>query len=286
MVQEAWLEPGLVLPRLAAPTVDAVVEAVADALAAAPDDVVPSPNPDDRARIAEAFAAAMAGEGFSVGSGVAIPHIEHRGLDKTRVCLVTLEEPLPARTIDDRPLDLFFFILSKPDPEAHLNLLAHLARLTQSRTLLEGLRRANTREEVAALIRAAEGRHVPAPVAPAAQNAVLLISVCGERAVDALMIHLVDHGVGDACILETQNLREAAAREVPLFSGFRDLFGDPGGRRLFVVETSAEDAETIAAAAARICEEQRAKDARISVLPVTSQWVLAPKVEVPASGGH
>src|SRR5690606_23604598 len=135
----------------------------------------------------------------------------------------------------------------KPDPHAHLVLLAHWARLAQSRTFLDGLRRARTPDEVMALVCAAELRHAPVPAEtkPVASHDLIVISVSGEKVVDALLIGLVDDGYEDACVIEAQSLREAATREVPLFAGFRDLFGDPGGRRVLLVDVEASRTDAV-----------------------------------------
>jgi mannitol/fructose-specific phosphotransferase system IIA component (Ntr-type) len=273
MVPQGWLSPSLILPRLSASGVPQLIAPVSARIGAAAN--IPAE------RVERAFEEAMQGEGFSVGRGVAIPHTELADLEQTFVCLVTLTEPLPARTLDGRAPDLFLFILSRPDPRAHLLLLAHLARLTQSRTLLEGLRRAKDADEILALVSAAELRHQftqgPAPLAVparpvAATEVLVLISASGEKLLDALLIELVDQGFADACVLEAQSLREAATREVPLFAGFRDLFGDPGGRRMLILEATSDRVERILGAVQRVCDEQRSTDARVSVLPVQTRW--------------
>jgi PTS system nitrogen regulatory IIA component len=268
----------LVLPGLAARSAEDLVRAVAEALGRF--------SNVDRTSVERAFLEALRTEGFSVGRGVAIPHIEIESLTETRVCLATLRAPLRVTTIDGRPPDIFLFILSKPDPQAHLLLLAHLAHLTQSRTLLEGLRRAQRPDEAVALLRAAEMRHAAKPQADVtlAPHALIIISVSGEKAVDALLIDLVDQGFGDACILEAQSLREAAAREVPLFAGFRDLFGDPGGRRMLVLETPSDRAGTVLEAVRRISKEYRAREARVSVIPVQTEWIVSAAPSDEAAG--
>jgi len=96
------------------------------------------------AAIETAFVEAMQGEGVSLGSGVIIPHIELEGVEQTLIALMTFSRPLEVRTTDGRPADILFFVLAKPDPHGHLLLLAHLARLAQSRTLLDGIRKAAT----------------------------------------------------------------------------------------------------------------------------------------------
>jgi PTS system nitrogen regulatory IIA component len=238
-------------------------------------------------RIEAAFRVALGDDGWSVGSGVALPHTELPDVSETVVCLITLAAPLSLSTIDGHAPDVFVFILSKPDPKHHLMLLAHLARLLRSRTLVEGLRRADSPDAVSALVEAAELRHAgtPGPLVPAPSGAIVVIIVSGENAVDALLVDLVDQGHADACILEAQSVREAAAREVPLFAGFRDIFGDPGGRRVILVESPMDRVDGVMASARRICDEHAGSDVRVSVVPVSRHWA-APAPAVEERSGH
>ncbi len=272
----------MVMPAADFTTVEALVRAVAERMAGA--------TATDSGRIEAAFAATLRSAGFSIGDGVAIPHVELESLATTRVCLVTVRTPLALETIDGRAPDVFLFILSKPDPHDHLLLLAHLARLAQSRTLVDGLRRARTAEEAMKLVHAAEqryeGRSGRSPPPPSTPHALFVVSIEGERLVDALLIDLVRQGFGDACILEAQSLREAAAREVPLFAGFRDLFGDPGGRRVLILEAATDCTDAIVETVRRIAEEHRAKDARVSAIPIHTRWFMPPPVDEEAPGAH
>lgn len=273
MVPTEWLKPELILAQQDFVTLGALREHVALKMAAVAGLKLENVN--------AALLEATSGEGYSIGSGVAIPHIELPELTETFVCLVTLRSPLRVKSIDGKPVDVVLFILSKPDPHAHLLLLAHLARLAQSRTLLEGLRRSQSTEEIIKLVQAAELRHKAlrsvAPEALASSDSLFIISVGGEKIVDSLLVDLVDLGFGDASVLEAQSLREAAAHEVPLFAGFRDLFGDPGGRRILVVEAETDRAHIVFAAVKRVSEEHKSEDAHVSVIPIQTRWRM-PKV--------
>lgn len=286
MSSREWLKASTVLAAADVATVDELVRTVAESMAGAVQ--------EDARRIESLFAERLQSEGYSIGGGVAIPHTEMESLTETVVCLVTLRRPLNLPTIDERSPDVFFFILSKPDPHDHLLLLAHLARLAQSRTLLDGLRRAQTPEEIVKLVHAAEQRHKalegpstgPSTGPPSTSHALVVVSIGGENVVDALLINLVGQGFGDACVLDAQSLHEAATRELPLFAGFRDLFGDPGGRRILILEAPADRTDAIIEAVRRISEEHRAKDARVTVVPVQARWVGAPAIEKETAGGH
>lgn len=282
MTPNDYLSASTILPRVDATSTEELVRAVAEVMSAV--------CGIDREHIESAFSDVMRGQGFSLGAGVAIPHTEMKDLSATVVCLVTLEQPLTIKTVDGRPPDIFLFILSKPDPHGHLLLLAHLARLTQSRTFLEGLRRAQTPDAVMELVNAAELRYStlqePVAAATATSHSMFIVTIEGEKVVDAVLIALVDQGFGQSCILEAQSLREAAAHEVPLFAGFQDLFGDPGGRRILMLEGPSDRADAVIGIVRRVSEEYGAKDARVSVLPMQVQWVAPAAPVVKASGGH
>lgn len=277
MVPAEWLRPELVLAQQDDVSVGTLRYRVAEKMA------LVAGLPVDR--VEAALLEATAEEGYSIGSGVAIPHIELPELTETFVCLATLRSPLPLRTIDGKAIEVMVFILSKPDPHAHLLLLAHLARLSQSRTFLDGLRRSQSAEEIIQIVRAAEMRHravrLTSSPAPQSTYALFVISLGGEKIVDSLLVDLVDQGFGDASVLEAQSLREAAANEVPLFAGFRDLFGDPGGRRILIIEAELEQSETLIAAVKRVADEHKSEDARISVIPLQTKWSV-PRIQMEA----
>ncbi len=284
MVAADWLKPSLILPKVSPDTPEALVRVVAQTMSA--------PAGVDVRHVEQAFLEVLHGEGFMIGKGVAIPHTELAQLTETSVCLVTLERPLPLKAMDGRTPDIFFFVLSKPDPRDHLLLLAHVARLAQSRTFLDGLRRARTVEQVVELVRAAELRHaspqttVPSIAAPRSARAIFIVSVSGEQLVDALLIDLVDQGFGEASIVEAQSLSEAAAREVPLFAGFSDMFGDPGGRRILLLEDEMSRADAVVETVRRLAEEHRAEDASVSVLPLHAHWAAPKRSDERAPRGH
>ena len=278
-----WLKPSLIVLRAPAPSAEAVVEAAVGVLAPAAG-VEP-------AEVRTVFMNALQSEGFSLGRGVAIPHVELDGLDETLVCLVTTVAPVPVPSIDGVPPDVFLFVLSRRDPRGHLLLLAHLARLAQSRTFLGGLREARDADEVMELVRAVEERHdatsqVLPQAVPATSHAVVLVSVSGEKLVDALLVALVERGLEHSCVVEAQSLRDAAAHEVPLFAGFRDIFGDPGGRRVLILEAPAEEATAVVSTVRHLCEEHDAEDASISVIPVQTRWRSTPAKRAEAPGAH
>jgi nitrogen PTS system EIIA component len=266
------------LTDLSVTSADDLVARVADALAEIAG--------VEAARMRRLFAEAIRREGASLGEGVAIPHAELAGVQEPLVALAVTRTPVDLPAIDGRPPDVFFFVIAPPgNPQAHLKRLAHIAHLAQSRTLREGLRVQSTPEEALALVQAAEERHGVAKVPLVADHAMIVISLGGEKAVDALLVELLDRQPEDVCVLEAQSLREAATREVPIFTGFRDIFGDPGGRRVILVEVPAEDVNGIVALVDRICRDHGTYDAHVAAMPIHRTWRPQPP-EAPKAGGH
>jgi PTS system nitrogen regulatory IIA component len=284
MTTPPWLRPSLILLDTPADTVADVVRATASAAA-----VSTGADAALADLIEEKLRRATEGGGYAVGGGVAVPHADIPGLDETTVALVRTSRPLPVQALDAQPADVFFVILSRPnDPRGHLLLLAHLARLARSRVLVDGLRQVQTAADAAALIEAAELRHTATatPVStPAATHYLALISVAGEKTVDALLVTLLDQHFGDASILEAQSLRDAATREVPLFAGFRDIFGDPGGQRVLLLELPADRIDALSVTVRRVFEECKPAAGSFSLVPLQSRWTWTPpRAEKPARG--
>jgi nitrogen PTS system EIIA component len=240
----------------------------------------------DAAPLRHLFSEAVRREGASLGEGVAIPHGELPDLQETLVALAVTRAPVDLPAIDGRRPDVFFFVVAPPgNPRGHLRLLAHLAHLAQSRTLREGLRGVGTPEEALALVQAAEERHGVAKVPMAADHAMVVISIGGEKLVDALLVELLDRQPEDVCVIEAQSLREAATREVPIFTGFRDIFGDPGGRRVILVEVLADDVNGIVALVERLCRDHGTTDAHVAAMPIHRTW-RPEQPEAPEPQGH
>lgn len=283
MFSENWLEPSLILTGVAVSAMNDVLKAAAGVLGAA--------SNIDPARIEHVLNGASQHGGYSIGKGVAVPHAELEGLAAPLVAIVLTKDPIAVQAIDGRPADIFFVVLSRPDdPKRHLLFLAHLARLAQSRVLCDALRQARSTDEVIELIQAAELRHAAGALAPQQSHTVThhlaVVSMSGEQAVDALLVYLIDQGFDGASIFEAQGVREAATREVPLFTGFREIFGDPGARRMLLLEIATARIDELAAAVRRICNEYKPEDARISFLPLHSFWAWEPPRPAAPARGH
>lgn len=277
---EPSLRRELVFARLAAPDIESLVRTVTPVMTEA--------IGLEGAEVEAALWQALREEGCDLGRGVMVPHAELYGLGGFVVALAVLTERIAPAAPDAEPSDVFFLILAPPEAsQQHLQLIAHVARLSRSRVLVDGLRAAKGASEITSLLHAAEQRHrASAQTSVAGGGVQVAITIAGETAVDALLVELVGMGLGGATILEAQSLREAARREVPLFAGFRDLLGDPGGRRLILLETDANRVDEVVASVRTICDAHNARFARVSLTPLELRWEQAAAEEPPAPEGH
>ncbi|GMV39084.1 MAG: hypothetical protein AMXMBFR64_08000 [Myxococcales bacterium] len=256
--------------RLAAQSLD-------DVLAAAATVIAPT-DPARAAAVLGALRSSTAAHGLGLGEGVAAPHAEVAGLDQAVCALIVTTRPLDVGAPDAEPADLFFVVVAPPDdPGGHLHALARVARLATRPLLRRGLRQAATAEEAQALIDAAEAREGrgTAPQLAAAGDALAVLTVVGERMTDRLMVTLVEAGFGDATVLEAQSAEEAVTQEVPLFSSLRDLFADPGGRRVVLLEVSRDRVAALKAAVLSLRSPDARESARMSLIPLL-EVVTAP----------
>lgn len=84
-----------------------------------------------------------------LGDGIAIPHCRVPGIQKTLGCLVTLAEPVAFDAIDNKPVDLLFFLLVPADARAvHLDTLRVLAEHLSKPEFCKRLRAAGTDAEL------------------------------------------------------------------------------------------------------------------------------------------
>lgn len=78
-----------------------------------------------------------------LGNGVAIPHGRIDGLDKPRVALIRLSEPLAFGSIDGEPVDLVAaMVVPEHNTDLHLQLLAELAEFFSHKEMVKTLRKA------------------------------------------------------------------------------------------------------------------------------------------------
>lgn len=83
------------------------------------------------------------------GDGVAFPHARIEGLDKVSALFARLDEPVDFDSLDGKPVDLVFLLISPENSGAdHLTALATLSRVLKTEGSCEKLRKAHSLDEI------------------------------------------------------------------------------------------------------------------------------------------
>jgi mannitol/fructose-specific phosphotransferase system IIA component (Ntr-type) len=93
-----------------------------------------------------------------VGSGVAIPHAQSRGALNLAMAFGRTRETIDFKSLDGKPVGLFFLIVAPDGPGGFVRILARISRLLYSGELQLSLQRARTAEEVISIIAAEEAK--------------------------------------------------------------------------------------------------------------------------------
>ncbi len=89
------------------------------------------------------------------GEGAAFPHARIEGLDKVYGMFARLEEPVDFDSLDGKPVDLVFLLISPENSGAdHLTALAALSRILKTEGSCEKLRKARSIDEIYAILNA------------------------------------------------------------------------------------------------------------------------------------
>lgn len=92
-----------------------------------------------------------------LGQGFAVPHARMNDLDKTIGFFFRLKEAVNFEAPDNQPVDLVFtIIIPEEATEEHLLILSTLARIFSQPEVCDAIRKAGSREEIAAIIESAE----------------------------------------------------------------------------------------------------------------------------------
>jgi PTS system nitrogen regulatory IIA component len=245
----------------------------------------------DASRI-EAALLHRASEGhIAIGEGIAIPHAMVAGLREVRIGLIRVRTPFAVKDAPDgQPVGLWFVVLGPPgDDTQHLVAVATVARLARVTGALDTLRTSKDADQIRRIL-GSPGVVEGSGLAPVSRplgvaRELVLIDIEGEAAVDRLLLDLAGQDFEDALVIDGLTLSEVASRELPLFTSFRDLFGDPGGRRLIMVTTDPDRAELLMRLVRRACRETRAQYGRVSVVPIRQTWRWEPEAGS-GGGGH
>ena len=89
------------------------------------------------------------------GEGVAFPHARIEGLEKVCGMFARLEEPVDFDSLDGKPVDLVFMLISPENSGAdHLTALAALSRILKTEGSCDKLRKARSTDEIYAILNA------------------------------------------------------------------------------------------------------------------------------------
>jgi PTS system nitrogen regulatory IIA component len=107
---------------------------------------------DDKLTAEAVFSALIGRERLGstgIGEGVAIPHCRLAGLQEAVGALICLSEPISFDSIDNRPVDLLFFLLVPEEAcDEHLTTLGKLAEVFSQNEAREKLRNTHSTEEL------------------------------------------------------------------------------------------------------------------------------------------
>lgn len=96
-----------------------------------------------------------------IGSGLAVPHAICEELEEPRLVLGLCPGGADFRALDERPVHLFFMLLSPPDEtRIHIKLLARIARMVRHSDLVDDLLGSRDPERLVQIVREHERHHV------------------------------------------------------------------------------------------------------------------------------
>lgn len=88
-----------------------------------------------------------------IGSGVAIPHSRCAFIDEAIIGVITMQTPIDYHSPDRQPVDIAFGLLVPENAnQAHLDLLANIARLTSNLDHKQQITQADSPEELINLV--------------------------------------------------------------------------------------------------------------------------------------
>lgn len=104
---------------------------------------------DEEAFVDDVFLREQEGQ-TGIGDGIAIPHGKSQCVKKNCVAVGKLKTPLEWETVDGEPVSvIFLFAVQKDAPaEAHLRMMASVARALAHEDTCRCLKKAQTREEI------------------------------------------------------------------------------------------------------------------------------------------
>ncbi|MFW6010438.1 MAG: PTS sugar transporter subunit IIA [Gemmatimonadota bacterium] len=96
-----------------------------------------------------------------VGHGVAVPHAISDEIAAPRLVLARCPEGVDFQALDDRPVHLFFMLLSPPDEARnHIKLLARIARMVRHPEIIDELLESTDPDRLLRAVRDYDRHHV------------------------------------------------------------------------------------------------------------------------------
>ncbi len=88
-----------------------------------------------------------------VGNGLALPHAKTPAVEGTVAVLATTREPVEFDSIDEEPVSILFLLAGTPESKStHVRILSRISRLMNRSNFRESLLRAETGNEMLALL--------------------------------------------------------------------------------------------------------------------------------------
>lgn len=219
---EDFIDASRARVRIEAKGLDDVIEAAAEALAPA--------SGHGAEELSEALRTRMEGH-VALGGGVSVPHAPIRGLERSIAALVTTREPIE---VDEETADVFFVLLAPADaPRLHLQTLAHVGRLCHDRGLLDSLRTAQSAEEAATVLRAADDLAMDTDAGVPADTRLMVVVEVDHAGRADHVARLVDEAFGRGYV--------TSAADGASFDALRKVLGFPRSRRVIVTVIEERD---------------------------------------------
>jgi len=160
-----------------------------------------------------------------IGEGVAIPHAKCEGMSQMCVALAIAKDGVDFDAIDKKSVNIIFGLSGPPDePEEHIRILSHIARIARSSNFRNALLAATSIEEAYKTLYEEEthrayGEEAAEKVVRRAHKLLVLV-LYDEHLLDEIMEYLLELGIGAGIVVEGTTLVDAASRKIPLFADF------------------------------------------------------------------
>ncbi len=160
-----------------------------------------------------------------IGEGVAIPHAKCEGMTEMCVALAIAKDGVAFDAIDKKSVSIIFGLSGPPDePDEHIRILSHIARIARSAEFRNALCAATSVEEVYKTLYEEETRRAygeeHAEKVVRRTHKLLVLVLYEEPLLDEIMEYLLELGIGAGIVVEGTTLMDAASRKIPLFADF------------------------------------------------------------------